>query len=59
MPHPRVGQRAFTLLPLHELAPDLVIPGIGAVAALLPGVADQRIEKTTMCQCMRAKQPAA
>ena len=59
VPHPRVGQRAFTLLPLHELAPDLVIPGIGAVAALLPGVADQRIEKTTMCQCMRAKQPAA
>ena len=59
VPHPRVGQRAFTLLPLHELAPDLVIPGIGAVAALLPGVAEQRIEKTTMCQCMRAKQPAA
>ncbi|WP_426394736.1 2-amino-4-hydroxy-6-hydroxymethyldihydropteridine diphosphokinase [Ralstonia sp. R-29] len=59
VPHPRVGQRAFTLLPLHELAPDLVIPGIGAVAELLPGVADQRIEKTTMCQCMRAKQPAA
>jgi 2-amino-4-hydroxy-6-hydroxymethyldihydropteridine diphosphokinase len=29
------------------------------VAALLPGVSDQRIEKTTMCQCMRAKQPAA
>lgn len=57
VPHPRVGQRAF-LLPLHELAPDLVIPGIGAVAALLPGVADQVIEKMTLCQCMRAK-PAA
>ena len=49
---------AFTLLPLHELAPDLVIPGIGAVAELLPNVADQRIEKTSMCQCMRAT-PAA
>ncbi|MGD7085845.1 2-amino-4-hydroxy-6-hydroxymethyldihydropteridine diphosphokinase, partial [Ralstonia pseudosolanacearum] len=32
--------------------------GIGAVAALLPGVADQVIEKMTLCQCMRAK-PAA
>jgi len=37
-------QRAFVLLPLHELAPDLSIPGHGPLRNLLPGVADQRLE---------------
>lgn len=27
LPHPRAPQRAFVLAPLHELAPDLVLPG--------------------------------
>jgi 2-amino-4-hydroxy-6-hydroxymethyldihydropteridine diphosphokinase len=26
LPHPRLGQRAFVLLPLRELAPELAIP---------------------------------
>jgi 2-amino-4-hydroxy-6-hydroxymethyldihydropteridine diphosphokinase len=34
VPHPRLVERAFVLLPLAELAPDLVIAGVGSVAAL-------------------------
>ncbi len=29
LPHPRLAERAFVLLPLAELAPDLEIPGHG------------------------------
>ncbi len=35
LPHPRMGQRAFVLRPLQELAPDLIIPGLGSVDQLL------------------------
>jgi 2-amino-4-hydroxy-6-hydroxymethyldihydropteridine diphosphokinase len=35
LPHPRIAERAFVLLPLAELAPDLAIPGQGRVADLL------------------------
>ncbi len=45
LPHPRLHERAFVLYPLHELAPDLAIPGRGALADLLPACAGQKIEK--------------
>lgn len=38
LPHPRIAERAFVLLPLAELAPELVIAGIGRVHELLAGV---------------------
>ncbi len=44
VPHPRLHERAFVLLPLNELAPDLLIPGHGPIGGLLPGVAHQRVE---------------
>ena len=37
LPHPRIAERAFVLVPLAEIAPDLVIGGRG-VAELLAAV---------------------
>ena len=46
LPHPRLHERAFVVVPLAEVAPsDLVVPGRGALAALRPAVAAQRIVK--------------
>jgi 2-amino-4-hydroxy-6-hydroxymethyldihydropteridine diphosphokinase len=35
VPHARLAERRFVLEPLHELAPDLVVPGHGPVSDLL------------------------
>jgi 2-amino-4-hydroxy-6-hydroxymethyldihydropteridine diphosphokinase len=34
IPHPGIRERNFVLLPLLEIAPELVIPGLGRVAAI-------------------------
>ena len=34
IPHPGIGERNFVLLPLLEIAPELVIPGLGRVATV-------------------------
>ena len=51
IPHPRLVQRAFTLVPLIELDADIVIPGYGRAQTYLAQVAEQRIEKVETCQC--------
>ena len=43
LPHPRLQHRAFVLLPLLELAPDLAPPNLGSLKNFLPAVADQAI----------------
>jgi len=46
VPHPGIAERDFVLFPLLELAPGLVIPGHGTLAALcrgMPGTALQAI----------------
>lgn len=45
VPHAQMHQRAFVLVPLACLAPDVVVPGRGPVQSLLAGVADQRIQR--------------
>jgi 2-amino-4-hydroxy-6-hydroxymethyldihydropteridine diphosphokinase len=45
VPHPRMHERAFVLMPLVELDPKLIIPGRGAAAELLARVAAQDVTR--------------
>ena len=44
LPHPRMAQRAFVLLPLLEIAPHIVIPGLGRAADYLAACTGQRVQ---------------
>lgn len=44
VPHPRMHERAFVLIPLAELNPDLKLPQ-GTLDALISRCGDQRIEQ--------------
>lgn len=46
LPHPELTNRAFVVLPLLELSPDLTDPRDGSsLEVALPGLADQGIQK--------------
>ena len=45
LPHPRMHQRGFVLLPLAEIAPDLIIPNGGNVVKLALAFQNQGIKK--------------
>lgn len=59
VPHPRLAVRAFALVPLLELEPELVIPGLGRAADHLATVQGQRIEKISFCKCLRSPDAGA
>jgi 2-amino-4-hydroxy-6-hydroxymethyldihydropteridine diphosphokinase len=45
LPHPRITDRGFVLLPLAEIAPEMEIPGKGRVSDLAAQCPDQGVEK--------------
>lgn len=47
IPHPEMPRRGFVLRPLYDLAPALIIPGVGAVTDLLAQVSTADLEKVS------------
>lgn len=45
VPHPGIAERNFVLLPLQEIAPDLIIPGLGRVADITVNTDEPRISR--------------
>lgn len=45
LPHPRMHERGFVLLPLAEIAPALILPRYGNVAKLAQACAKSGVEK--------------
>ncbi|WP_444929828.1 2-amino-4-hydroxy-6-hydroxymethyldihydropteridine diphosphokinase [Microbulbifer sp. SSSA002] len=45
VPHPRMAERNFVLLPLAELAPEVTLPGADTLPALLQRCPENRLEK--------------
>ncbi|MBB3277228.1 MULTISPECIES: 2-amino-4-hydroxy-6-hydroxymethyldihydropteridine diphosphokinase [unclassified Pseudoxanthomonas] len=44
LPHPRLHERAFALVPLLELAPDIRIPGVGYARDAVSGLESSNIQ---------------
>ncbi|MGI4860302.1 MAG: 2-amino-4-hydroxy-6-hydroxymethyldihydropteridine diphosphokinase [Janthinobacterium lividum] len=51
IPHPRLTERAFALVPLLELDADVMIPGMGRASRFVAAVADQPIETVATAHC--------
>jgi 2-amino-4-hydroxy-6-hydroxymethyldihydropteridine diphosphokinase len=45
VPHPRLTQRAFALIPLLQIDPLIAVPEAGPAHSFVPGVAGQAIQK--------------
>lgn len=52
VPHPRLHQRAFVLVPLNDLSPGLVVPGRGTVADLLQSLGDEELATVRPAQAL-------
>ena len=49
VPHPRMAERPFVLWPLAELAPTLMVPGLGLVQDLKATCPDEDIKALGLC----------
>jgi len=47
LPHPGIAERNFVLFPLGEIAPHLVIPGLGRVSRLPVNASEPHISRIT------------
>lgn len=45
VPHPQMHKRAFVLLPLLEIAPECLIPGVGPARQAMKQCEDQQLER--------------
>jgi 2-amino-4-hydroxy-6-hydroxymethyldihydropteridine diphosphokinase len=51
IPHPRITERMFVLLPLLEIEPEIELPLFGKLKNRLPDLSWQKIEKLQMQHC--------
>ena len=47
VPHPGIGERNFVLLPLGEIAPELMVPGLGRVAGIPVNMEEPSVSRIT------------
>jgi 2-amino-4-hydroxy-6-hydroxymethyldihydropteridine diphosphokinase len=45
IPHPGIAERNFVLLPLKEIAPGLVVPGLGRLATISVNMEEPKISR--------------
>jgi 2-amino-4-hydroxy-6-hydroxymethyldihydropteridine diphosphokinase len=50
VPHPQMAKRDFVLVPLYEIAPELIIPGVGKLKDLLTELEPSGLEKLDRCE---------
>lgn len=52
LPHPRMTERLFVLLPLLEIEPDFSLPAFGKLQAFTAELSWQKISRMQCCKCL-------